>query len=76
MLINVTQTDINKGTPGIACSCPIAQAIKREQNAYTVAVWMREIKIDGRRWHTTKVMAKFITDFDNGKIVKPHCFKI
>jgi len=80
MKINVTQNDIDNGIPQNPWSCPIAnaikrEAIKREQNA-NVSVGTGRIKIDGRRWRTTKVMIKFIKDFDNGKIVKPHCFKI
>jgi len=75
MKINVTQNDIDNGEVRSPWSCPIANAIKREQNA-NVLVSTDYITIDGDKWFPTKLMIKFINNFDNGKIVKPHCFKI
>lgn len=82
MLIQVTQTDIDNGTPRSACYCPIAQSIKRaDKNRYNVAVvydfaTYNEVGVPKAFKVRLPLSAQsFISCVDDGKPVEPFEFE-
>lgn len=66
MDVRVTKEDINKGIPGLSCSCAIARAIKRHTHKI-VNVTETYVTIDGKYYFATnyKQVKQFIRNFDN-----------
>lgn len=77
MKIQVTQEDIDQGTPSEVCACPIALAAKRVFAHREIAVLDIVIQI-GDRWEMAlpDSAQKFIEEFDNGLPVTPFEFEL
>lgn len=80
--VNVNQLDIDRGRPGNASMCPIAQSLERRGYVH-VAVGPNHLQICMACNHmgggeaiykTSPHAANFIRDFDNGKPVNPSRF--
>lgn len=78
--IDVTQEDIDKGTPEKSNSCPIALALKRQlPEAEEISVdIVSDFMIDEQRYigDLPKSGEMFIQDFDNHKQVNPFSFEM
>ncbi len=79
MKVEVKQKHIDEGTPYAEDSCPLALAIQEQGGP----AWVGDIiQLSSSRcslehavsFRHTKVSAKFIQDFDDGREVKPHTF--
>ena len=74
--ISVTEDDIKRGDPSNGRGCPIARALRRmDYRGYHVGINI----IEWHDWSGTALpaeAAKFISDFDAKKEVKPFSFWI
>lgn len=62
--IKVTQNDIDNGTPGKECECPVALAIKRAFEVDSVSVGDARIVIGCDIYRTPKIVREFVWAFD------------
>lgn len=82
MIVEVTQEDIDNGSPANAGHCPIALAVKRATGARDVVVSVErsgEIYVHNDKttvYRHTKASGKFVTKFDEDKPVKPFKFRL
>lgn len=78
--IEVTQADIDAGTPGLGCMCPVALAVHRAlphlPDAYIYSYGVAE---DSRTAHFAdlpRAARDFISTFDGGDDVAPLSFDL
>lgn len=81
-IISVTKSHIKRGIRGDAKACPVALALHSHINkkyivelSSTYAYFTAEGK-DLGRWRMSKVVRKFVNDFDNSKKVCPLKFEL
>jgi hypothetical protein len=82
--ITVTQEDIDNGTPGNSCACPVALAVLRAFNVSEGYVDVGQLYITFRPvylshheyYATSSAVANFITMFDTGAPVEPFEFEL
>jgi len=74
--VNVTQKDIEKGRCGLILLCPVALAIRRALPEIMSLryVGIKSINVDGHVFDFPIPIARFISDFDHGRAVKPFKF--
>jgi hypothetical protein len=79
-IISVTNADIKHGERGQCSRCPVALAVLRRLECKDVTVGICGVTIYSRRAHRRfyppSRIARWITDFDNGRPVKPTRFKL
>lgn len=81
ILVEVTQEDIDRGTPGSGERCPIALALKRQNICATVNENDKGI-VEGARgewmktWKMSTRAVLFTVRFDEDKEVKPSRFRL
>lgn len=75
MNIEITQDDINQGTPHSVVFCPIALAVGRKMDS-CVEVSKGGIVVDDKCFKMTKACKSFIVDFDYNKPVNPFKFRL
>lgn len=76
MIIEITQNDINLGTPHSMGFCPIALAVGRKFDTY-VEVSIDGIRIKNKYFKISQKCKSFISNFDyNIKPVYPFKFKL
>ena len=73
-MINVTQEHINSGIKSDCMLCPIALAVRTLFPIVEVDDCC--IEIGDVQYYSPDSVAKFIDDFDNGKLVKPFSFEL
>lgn len=85
MRVDVTQDDIDRGRPRVACACPIAKAVERCCGYEYVLVGHRDVRGyrpgDVRRivipaTPLPSEAAAFVRDFDAGRSVSPFSFDL
>lgn len=80
MVINVTQEDIEMGSPSLCYNCPIAWAAKRAIAGSFAAVDGIKMVIESEekrtRYWLPEEARKFVDDFDSGRPVKPFSFEV
>jgi hypothetical protein len=74
ILIEVTQSNIARGTQGDPCACPIALAFRDTGRLATVNTV--DVIIDARIAMLPDEAVRFIEDFDAGYPVAPFSFEI
>jgi len=81
IIVDVTQEDIYNGEKESAEKCPIALALNRQiPNAMVMVCECNDSFIDiylgdwHKTWKSSKAVLKFVDNFDEGKLVKPHRF--
>ena len=79
MIINVTQEDIDNGEDGKSTRCPIALAVNRffdyKGNA-SVGQFMIRVSGIEKDYKLTKNCERFISRFDDHKMVHPFHFRL
>jgi hypothetical protein len=76
MTINVTQSDIQKGSRNNCVMCPIALAIRRAIPGSAVLVGGKRVDINGKNYDLPESARKFIYQFDNDTQVIPFSFTL
>lgn len=74
--INITEQDIKRGQPKVACACPIALAAKRASGKSFVHAGPSEIIIGQKRGATPLPAMDFMLYFDTGRKVLPFEFQL
>ena len=80
MKINVTQDDIDQGTPSDPFCCPIALAASRAfsvpANATYDYIALKLRNRNNKLYRTPKTASAFIRAFDHGQAVQPFSFEL
>lgn len=75
--IDVTQEDIDAGSPNRCRSCPVARAVHRATGKPHIVVTRNEILLSGwGRFPLPAIAAEFISEFDAGRPVSPFSFTL
>jgi hypothetical protein len=82
--VQVTQEDIDNGTPGKPCSCPVALAVLRAFNVSGVYISVEPVYITFQPrylshheyYATPSSVASFVAMFDTGFPVEPFEFEL
>lgn len=76
MTIQVTQTDIDTGTPLNGSECPVANAIRRSSKMASVWVGFFAVRLEDKWYQLPKEASRRIRRLDKTLGMKPFCFEL